>query len=49
MSTWQNIPIENVDIDDGDLNILVNTDESGNNYICIDLAHLKELIAEEKA
>ena len=44
MSTWRNIPKQNIEVDGDEVNILVDADDSGNNYIVVKLSDLKEWI-----
>lgn len=46
MSTWRNIPREDVDVDVGEneINILIGSDDNGNNYVVVQLDDLQERI-----
>lgn len=46
MSRWFKIDDSCVDIDDDDIEILVNSDNDGNNYVIISLTHVMELVSE---
>ena len=46
MSRWFKIDNSCVDIDDDDINILVNSDDNGNNYVTISLAYIIELVGK---
>lgn len=43
MSTWTNIPKRNIEIDGDEVNVLVGSDEKGNNYIVLSLADVTDL------
>jgi len=47
MSTWRTIPKENISVEDGDLDILVDADSFGNNYITIPVEEILSVIREE--
>jgi len=49
MSKWRTIPNEDIEIDGTDLNVLVDTDNCGNNYIILSLEYIKELLRAEEA
>lgn len=45
MSKWTNIPIENVEVDDDELNICTGSDSDGNIYVTLNLTELTDLLA----
>jgi len=49
MSTWRNIPTSDIDIDEEDnsIDILISSDNQGNNYVSLNLKELKKLIKGE--
>ena len=47
MSKWKEIKIEDISIDDGDVNIYIESDNEGNNYIYFNFEEFKKLIEEK--
>ena len=50
MSNWRNIPTVHIDIDveDNSIDILISSDDDGNNYVCINLEELKAKLKENE-
>lgn len=46
MSTWRKINNDCVDIDDDDIEILIDTDDNGNNYVIVSLTYIMDLVSE---
>jgi hypothetical protein len=44
MSTWKNIPKDDIEVVGDEINILIGSDDSGNNYVVLKLQDIKDLL-----
>jgi hypothetical protein len=49
MSRWQNIPKQDIDIDGDEINVLINSDEDGNNYVVLQKDDVLDLLKDLEA
>ena len=47
MSKWQEVKIEDIEIDGEDVNIYIGSDDEGNNYVYFNLEDFKKLISKK--
>ena len=46
MSTWYKLSKDCIELDGDEINILVNSDDSGNNYITVSVNDMKDILGE---